>query len=98
MRILPHSQIKDYYNQNQENKLKIITIKTTEINEIAVPENCPTSSISELLEFLSIMDTDGFDIDNFTIDRISQKWEILTITKNGGSNETNTTSQEWGYE
>ena len=78
--------------------MKIITIKTTEINEIAVPENCPTSSISELLEFLSIMDTDGFDIDNFTIDRISQKWEILTITKNGGSNETNTTSQEWGYE
>ncbi len=70
--------------------MKIITIKTTEINEIAVPENCPTSSISELLEFLSIMDTDGFDIDNFTIDRISQKWEILTITKNGGSNETNT--------
>ena len=70
--------------------MKIITIKTTEINEITVPENCPTSSISELLEFLSIMDADGFDIDNFTIDRISQKWEILTITKNGGSNETNT--------
>ena len=70
--------------------MKIITIKTTEINEIAVPENCPTSSISELLEFLSIMDTDGFDIDNFTIDRISQSWEILTITNNGGSNETNT--------
>ena len=78
--------------------MKIITIKTTEINEIAVPENCPTSSISELLEFLSIMDTDGFDIDNFTIDRISQKWEILTITKNGGSNETSNTGQKWGYE
>ena len=69
--------------------MKIIRIKTTEINEIAVPENCPTSSISELLEFLSIMDTDGFDIDNFTIDRISQFREIITLT-NGGSNETNT--------
>ena len=78
-----------FNNQNQEAKLKIIRIKTTEINEIAVPENCPTSSISELLEFLSIWDTDGFDLDNFTIERISQKWEILTIT-NGGSNETNT--------
>ena len=86
-----------FNNQNQEAKLKIIRIKTTEINEIAVPENCPTSSISELLEFLSIMDTDGFDIDNFTIDRISQFREIITLT-NGGSNETNTTSQEWGYE
>ncbi len=72
--------------------MKIITIKTTEINEIAVPENCPTSSISELLEFLSIMDTDGFDIDNLTIDRISQFREIITLT-NGGSNETSNTNQ-----
>ncbi|MBC8256145.1 MAG: hypothetical protein H8E85_02435 [Candidatus Marinimicrobia bacterium] len=77
--------------------MKIIRIKTTEINEIAVPDNCPTSSISEMMEFLSIWDADGFDIDNFTIDRISQFREIITLT-NGGSNETNTTSQEWGYE
>ena len=72
--------------------MKIITIKSIEIRDITVPDICPINSISEIMEFLSTWDTDGFDLDNFTIEQYIRSREIIHI-KQGGSNETNNTNQ-----